>query len=446
MGRRTRNNQVADAISAFGQTYGMANTIKDKWGAGNAAESATAVTEDNSGAESDARLRAGYVPGEVKDANGNTVMGEDGKPITNPASYDEFKANTQGLADYTAPKFTMNGQTQATQFTPEQKQTASLSAMRDYYAKSGNVDKVMEIDHTTRRNRYMDNQDQIAGLQLGEAKRVEQQRMKLDSDIADIRSNPQKQAEMIKAAFNANQGRFGEGDYKDASIDYKLNTDGSGGQVWKIDAKGNPIGKPTSFTTQQLEAMAVDTHWRTADPISYAKATEERAARAAEKERLYAEKALDREDRFKIAQMGNDTTLKAANIRAANHGGGLSSADPSKGAKFDTDGDGNRVILYRDGTMTYPKGADGNPVKFKAGTDQDTKFVRGIVQQAEKNRIPVMDEDSVARAQDLARKTKGLPASTPSSPAGIPPGAKQIGTSGGKPVFQSPDGKRYIAD
>ena len=443
MGRR--GNQVTDAISAFGQTYGLANAIKDKWGAADAAESATAVTEDNSGAESDARLRAGYVPGEVKDANGNVVMGEDGKPITNPATYDEFKSKTAGLSDYTAPKYTMNGQTQATQFTPEQKQTASLSAMRDYYAKSGNADKVMEMDQTIRRNKYMDSQDQLAGLQIGQAKRAEDQRLKLDNEIAEIRGNPQKQAEMIKAAFNANQGRFGEGEYKDATIAYELDGSG-GGRVYKTDANGKPIGKPMAFNAQQLESMAIDTHWRNTDPIGYAKATEERAARAAEKERLYAEKALDREDRFKIAQMSNDTTLKAANIRAANHGGGLSSADPSRGAKFDTDGDGNRVILYRDGTMTYPKGADGNPVKFKAGTDQDTKFVRGIVQQAEKNRIPGMDEDSVARAQDLARKTKGLPASTPSSPAGMPPGAKQIGTSGGKPVFQSPDGKRYIAD
>lgn len=31
-------------------------------------------------------------------------------------------------------------------------------------------------------------------------------------------------------------------------------------------------------------------------------------------------------------------------------------------------------------------------------------------------------------------------------PDGIPPGSKQIGTSGGKPVFQAPNGKRYIVD
>jgi hypothetical protein len=31
-------------------------------------------------------------------------------------------------------------------------------------------------------------------------------------------------------------------------------------------------------------------------------------------------------------------------------------------------------------------------------------------------------------------------------PKGIPPGSKQVGTSGGKPVYESPDGKRYIVE
>ncbi len=32
------------------------------------------------------------------------------------------------------------------------------------------------------------------------------------------------------------------------------------------------------------------------------------------------------------------------------------------------------------------------------------------------------------------------------APAGVPPGAKQIGTSGGKPVYQLPDGSKVIAE
>ena len=34
----------------------------------------------------------------------------------------------------------------------------------------------------------------------------------------------------------------------------------------------------------------------------------------------------------------------------------------------------------------------------------------------------------------------------PASPTGLPPGAKQIGTSGGKPVYQMPDGSKMIAE
>lgn len=93
-------------------------------------------------------------------------------------------------------------------------------------------------------------------------------------------------------------------------------------------------------------------------------------------------------------------------------GGGGAGGANSKGAKFDIDGDGNRVILYRDGTMVYPKDAAGNPVKIKAGTNEDQKFVRNLVAGAEKNRFPEAGENPVDRAKDLARQTKtgALPA------------------------------------
>lgn len=35
---------------------------------------------------------------------------------------------------------------------------------------------------------------------------------------------------------------------------------------------------------------------------------------------------------------------------------------------------------------------------------------------------------------------------TASMPQGLPPGTKQIGTSGGKPVYQTPDGRKLIGD
>lgn len=98
-------------------------------------------------------------------------------------------------------------------------------------------------------------------------------------------------------------------------------------------------------------------------------------------------------------------------------GGGAGGAN-SKGAKFDVDGDGYRVILYRDGTMVYPKDKNGNPVKIKAGTNEDQKFVRNLVAGAEKNRFPDPGEDPVARAKDLARQTNV--GGTPGQPAPAP--------------------------
>ena len=87
-----------------------------------------------------------------------------------------------------------------------------------------------------------------------------------------------------------------------------------------------------------------------------------------------------------------------------NVGGG--SGDKSTGAKYDVDGEGNRIVLYRDGTMIYPKDKAGNPVKIKAGTDVDEKFIRNFVIMSERNRFPEQGEDPVARARDLARQTK----------------------------------------
>ena len=88
-------------------------------------------------------------------------------------------------------------------------------------------------------------------------------------------------------------------------------------------------------------------------------------------------------------------------------GGGGAGGANSKGAKYDVDGDGNRVILYRDGTMVYPKDAAGNPVKIKAGTNEDQKFVRKLVEGAERNRFTTdANETAVQRAKRLAGETQ----------------------------------------
>lgn len=56
------------------------------------------------------------------------------------------------------------------------------------------------------------------------------------------------------------------------------------------------------------------------------------------------------------------------------------------------------------------------------------------------------DDDGSAPAKESKPAPK--PAATPSASkpiSALPKGAKQIGTSGGKPVYETPDGKRYIA-
>jgi hypothetical protein len=52
----------------------------------------------------------------------------------------------------------------------------------------------------------------------------------------------------------------------------------------------------------------------------------------------------------------------------------------------------------------------------------------------------VTTEQAVREAQEALRMARG---GQQQLPKGVPPGSKQVGTSGGKPVYQAPDGKRY---
>lgn len=66
--------------------------------------------------------------------------------------------------------------------------------------------------------------------------------------------------------------------------------------------------------------------------------------------------------------------------------------------------------------------------------------------EAEKKRITAeRDAKKEKRAAEIRRQNAPQPTSQASSaPAGLPPGATQIGTSGGKRVYQLPDGSRVI--
>lgn len=154
---------------------------------------------------------------------------------------------------------------------------------------------------------------------------------------------------------------------------------------------------------------------------------EAREDRKADRDDRKADREDKKEERMQgVADAQTSALLSLASLRdakaAGGGGSGGGSADPSKGAKFDVDKDGNRVILYRDGTMVYPKDADGNPVKFKSGTDQDQKFIRKIVENEQKKN-PVASKDPVGTARDLAARTGSSPAPTPGLGDSAAPGA-----------------------
>jgi hypothetical protein len=79
-------------------------------------------------------------------------------------------------------------------------------------------------------------------------------------------------------------------------------------------------------------------------------------------------------------------------------------------------------------------------LKGKDGDDTDEIFDAAVKRvttdlTGEQNMPSAIEE--MRSARELARGSR------PQLPKGIPPGSKQIGTHEGKPVYQSPDGKRY---
>lgn len=121
---------------------------------------------------------------------------------------------------------------------------------------------------------------------------------------------------------------------------------------------------------------------------------------------------------------------------------------------------------------------NGNPIMFRSGTNGQTTIIddlgpyrkSGGAEAAEAKArartvekvfadVSVLPEEREAeierrmtlispRSASAKSATPASPAPTmkPSMPAGIPQGSKQVGTSNGKPVYQAPNGKRYIED
>lgn len=86
-------------------------------------------------------------------------------------------------------------------------------------------------------------------------------------------------------------------------------------------------------------------------------------------------------------------------------------------------------------------------IRSELGGDVDR--ARAEVQRVEGEIAKTPSADGKAILREHANRLRaGIAASAASAPAiaGLPKGARQIGTSKGKPVFETPDGKRFIQD
>ncbi len=79
-------------------------------------------------------------------------------------------------------------------------------------------------------------------------------------------------------------------------------------------------------------------------------------------------------------------------------------------------------------------------------TSKDTQAIEALKVKAESARKAVDDfRESIDDRKSPKQSSEKPKSGTQSSISALPAGAKQIGTSNGKPVYQTPDGKRFIA-
>lgn len=134
-------------------------------------------------------------------------------------------------------------------------------------------------------------------------------------------------------------------------------------------------------------------------------------------------------------------TITAAKLRASAGGGKGAASGASEWYAPRDLGDGRMVSVHkRTGEARIVTDNDGRPLTPLAweklvGSTATTvgKTIEGSLATPEANRT-------------RARQMLPRPPEPAKLPPGLPPGSKQIGTSGGKPVFQTPDGKRFIAE
>lgn len=173
---------------------------------------------------------------------------------------------------------------------------------------------------------------------------------------------------------------------------------------------------------------------RTLEEIRVENADKKEENRTAEQRRrddlaLSVEERRTRETQSLITY--RDRSAGAQETRAAKSGG-----SSAKVRSTYTDDAGNKIAVMSDGETK---------VLGRAG-DFDKKVADLVLKMGKEdynfNKLPA--EEKRAKATELLTGNNAAGSSPKATVSDLPKGAKQIGTSGGKPVYQTPDGKKFI--
>lgn len=131
-------------------------------------------------------------------------------------------------------------------------------------------------------------------------------------------------------------------------------------------------------------------------------------------------------------------TITAAQIRKGASGGGGSGDAGLRVQSKTVLADGRIALTMRDGSTKIATDDNGKPltaIAFEQLVGREADAVGKTLEGGMKPRAAQRQE----AAGNLPKPPAGLP-------KGLPAGSKQIGTSKGKPVYETPDGKRFIAE
>lgn len=126
-----------------------------------------------------------------------------------------------------------------------------------------------------------------------------------------------------------------------------------------------------------------------------------------------------------------------------------------------TDGNGYLIAVMRDGSTRRMTDPEGNPVTSQSFEQRVDRMVTSLRKDGGSQFRKMTDEDlrnhvrkTLVQADGVTKPASQPPAAPAAAPSAapraaspvtsLPPGSRQVGTSNGKPVYETPDGKRFI--